>query len=102
MTSFFVIKILNLYKNILLIIMIVKFFILIKRSKMNIIMIFTLFVFLTHSTQIYCYIDPVSGSMIVQALIAGFVGGGYLVKVFWRQIKDFFKNILLRIKKRKK
>ena len=36
------------------------------------------------------YIDPGSGSVIFQAVIAGFLAGGLAFKTFWRRIKAFF------------
>jgi hypothetical protein len=59
---------------------------------MNAITLFTFFLFLLSPIQIHCYLDPVSGSIIIQILIASFVGGAYAVKVFWQQIKSFCKN----------
>jgi hypothetical protein len=38
----------------------------------------------------YCYIDLGSGSMMVQMLIAGLVGGVFAVKIFFKRI---VKNI---------
>jgi hypothetical protein len=32
------------------------------------------------------YLDPGSGSFIVQMLIAAFLGGGILLKAFWNRI----------------
>ncbi len=40
--------------------------------------------------NLYGYIDPGSGSLIFQLLIAGLAGSLYAVKVFWKQIKTFF------------
>jgi hypothetical protein len=39
------------------------------------------------------YIDPGTGSLIVQAIIAGIAGGLFAIKTFWRQIKSFFSNL---------
>jgi hypothetical protein len=39
------------------------------------------------------YIDPGTGSLIIQALIAGIAGGLFAIKMFWRQIKLFFSNL---------
>ncbi len=36
------------------------------------------------------YIDPGTGSYIIQLLIAGAVGAGYGIKMYWYQIKGFF------------
>ena len=39
------------------------------------------------------YLDPGSGSLLVQLIAAGLVGGfGILAKVFWGRIRAFFKG----------
>lgn len=39
------------------------------------------------------YLDPGSGSLLVQLIAAGLLGGvGILFKVFWGRIKAFFKG----------
>ena len=40
----------------------------------------------------HAYLDPGSGSMIVQLLIAGIAGLGVGIKFFWRRIVDKFKK----------
>ncbi len=35
------------------------------------------------------YIDPGTGSFVIQLLIAGFLGALYALKVFWRQALSF-------------
>ena len=42
------------------------------------------------------YLDPGTGSMILQFLVAGFLGGLFMIKSFWRQICSFTKGILHR------
>lgn len=37
------------------------------------------------------YLDPGSGSYIIQMIIAGFVGGAYAIKLYWQRILIFFK-----------
>ena len=39
------------------------------------------------------YIDLGAGSLIIQVLIAGFIGGLFLLKVFWGKVKLFFRNL---------
>lgn len=46
--------------------------------------------FLMTTFWCYGYIDPGTGSYVVQVLIAAFVGLSVGVKVFWKNIKDFF------------
>lgn len=35
------------------------------------------------------YLDPGSGSFLLQLLIAALLGGGYALKVYWKKIKAF-------------
>ena len=36
------------------------------------------------------YIDPGSGSFLIQALVAGVLGAALLIRTFWTQIKALF------------
>jgi hypothetical protein len=36
------------------------------------------------------YLDPGSGSMLLQLLLAGLVGAGVAIRVFWRRIIGIF------------
>lgn len=36
------------------------------------------------------YLDPSSGSLIIQLLIAGLLGAGIILKTSWKKIKSFF------------
>ncbi len=36
------------------------------------------------------YLDPGSGSYLLQLLIAGLVGSAFMVRTFWSRIKAFF------------
>ena len=51
------------------------------------------------------YLDPGSGSLLIQLLAAGLLGGiGILLKMFWGRLKAFFKGekyVPLRLKKMK-
>jgi len=38
------------------------------------------------------YLDPGSGSFLVQLLIAGLVGAGFLIKTYWKKIKGLFRR----------
>ncbi len=39
------------------------------------------------------YLDPGTGSMIIQVIIASIVGAGCTIGVYKKKISDFFKNI---------
>jgi len=41
-------------------------------------------------TQTACYIDPGTGSLIIQVLIAFFLGGLFTLRVYWKKFKAFF------------
>jgi hypothetical protein len=41
---------------------------------------------------VIAYLDPGSGSLILQLLIAGLMGAGILVRVFWKKIKGLFTH----------
>ena len=36
------------------------------------------------------YLDPGSGSMIIQLLLAALLGAGAMIAIYWRKIKAFF------------
>jgi len=40
----------------------------------------------------HAYIDPGSGSMILQLLLAGVAGIGMFCKLYWRRVCGFFKK----------
>ncbi len=42
--------------------------------------------------NVQAYIDLGAGSLIIQLLIAGLVGGLFLVKIYWKKVKAFFKR----------
>jgi hypothetical protein len=41
-------------------------------------------------TKQSAYLDPGSGSFLLQLLIAGLLGLGVAVKVYWNKVKGFF------------
>lgn len=52
-------------------------------------------VFVNHA---YGYIDPGTGSMIVQAVIAGVAMVSVSIGIFWRRIRSFFGRLFGRNK----
>lgn len=58
--------------------------------KIKILFIFYFTFLLTLDAQ--AYIDPGSGSIIIQAIIAAIATAGTTVTIYWRKIKDFFKK----------
>ncbi len=54
---------------------------------------FVLLLLVFFTIESYGYIDPGTGSYIVQIIIAAFVGASLGVKIFWGRIKGFFSNL---------
>lgn len=40
----------------------------------------------------HAYLDPGSGSYLLQLIIAGLLGAGFMVKMYWGKITAFFKR----------
>jgi hypothetical protein len=41
---------------------------------------------------VFAYIDPGTGSYVLQMALAGMLGAGYAVRRFWSQIKGLFSR----------
>lgn len=41
----------------------------------------------------YAYLDPGTGSYMLQLLIAALLGAAFAVKVFWKSIRIFFRDL---------
>lgn len=57
-------------------------------------MIFSILYIILSPIKLYAYLDPGSGSYILQILIAGLLSGMYVLKVYWKRIKIFFEENL--------
>jgi uncharacterized protein HemY len=44
----------------------------------------------------YSYIDPGTGSYVIQIIIAAFVAVSFMVKVYWLKIKKFFRRLFFK------
>ena len=57
-------------------------------------LVFIVFLFLIISTKTaHAYLDPGTGSFIIQILAASALGGLFAIKTFWRNITGFLSNI---------
>jgi hypothetical protein len=52
--------------------------------------VFGVIIALLVPTQAFAYIDPGSGSMLLQLLLGGVAGLAVVVKLFWRRLLAFF------------
>ncbi|OHB60677.1 MAG: hypothetical protein A2167_09120 [Planctomycetes bacterium RBG_13_46_10] len=51
---------------------------------------------ITFYYKLCAYLDPGTGSIIFQVIIAGLCGGLLAVKIFWSKIKSFFKGFFFK------
>jgi hypothetical protein len=49
-------------------------------------------VFFVLTSSVYGYIDPGTGSYVVQVLIAAFVGASLGIKVYWKKIRTLLEK----------
>ncbi len=49
-----------------------------------------LYALLAPQSRPLAYLDPGSGSIVLQALLAGLMAAGIIIKVFWKKIKGIF------------
>lgn len=65
--------------------------------------ILTIFVLYMYENEALAYLDPGTGSMILQVIIAAFVAVGIYIKLFWHKLKNIFikKNKNNTVKKKK-
>ena len=54
----------------------------------------TIFIFLLFEKNVGAYLDPGTGSMILQAVIGAIVGSAVAIKIFWKRIKYFFLRLI--------
>ncbi len=49
---------------------------------------------MTHmiDVTVLAYLDPGTGSMVLQLLVGGILGGAFLIKLQWLRIKSLFKR----------
>jgi hypothetical protein len=42
----------------------------------------------------YAYLDPTTGSILLQGLLAGIAGVVVVARLYWARLKAFFRNLL--------
>ena len=52
--------------------------------------------YLTFPQTLDAYLDPGTGSIILQVVIGVAVGGLFTITLFWHRVKSFFKNLFSR------
>jgi hypothetical protein len=72
-----------------------------KKTEIFFILAFATALFFTTAGNAQAYLDPGTGSMILQAIAAVGIGVFLGITAFWRNIKMFFTNILKSFKPKK-
>lgn len=62
-----------------------------RQIKNGAVLILLLF-FLTFPRYVYGYLDPGTGSYVIQVILAAVLGIGVAARLFWHKIKNIFKK----------
>jgi len=57
------------------------------------VLILTLILLFWSIQKAYAYIDPGTGSYIIQVMIGGLLGAAFALKVYWKKVKAYFSNL---------
>ena len=71
-----------------------------KRRFIFITLLMIVFIDFFLSDNAYAYLDPGTGSYIFQLLAAAIIGSLFAIKIFWRRIISFIKNLFDKRRKR--
>ncbi|MDP2696294.1 MAG: hypothetical protein Q8O87_03555 [bacterium] len=55
-------------------------------------MMLPLLYFLIFPLPAHAYLDPGTGSFLIQLIVSGVIGGAYVVKTFWKNIRGFVSS----------
>jgi len=69
-----------------------------KRSMLPTTLVMPSLLYLPFHQVLHAYIDPGTGSIVLQAVIGAFAAVLVAVGMFWKQIKTFVKNLFSRSK----
>ena len=58
----------------------------------KLIFVFVFALALDFSNPAHAYLDPGTGSIILQLLLGGFAGALVVGKLYWQRVKDFFRK----------
>ena len=70
--------------------------------KLTTITVLTLLLYVVLPTKAYAYLDPGTGSYVIQIVIATLAGGTYVVIASWGKIKTFFSSVVSKFSKNRK
>jgi hypothetical protein len=53
----------------------------------TVLLVVAMILFLSHQSPVHAYLDPGTGSIVLQAVMAGVVGALAVVRLYWSRIK---------------
>lgn len=59
----------------------------------SVLSIFLVLVVITYSQSAVAYLDPGTGSFMLQMLIAGIIGALFTIKLYWYRLKAFLNRL---------
>ncbi len=63
------------------------------RQLATVVLLFSLLC-LVFPRRVYAYLDPGTGSYILQLVIAFLLGGSLVIRIYWKKIKTYLANFL--------
>ena len=60
-------------------------------------LIFILLASYVFATNAYAYIDPGTGTIIIQAIVGAIAAGAVTIKIYWYKLKAFFTKKKIKI-----
>ena len=63
-------------------------------------LVICLLTFFLFNNSAHAYLDPGTGSLIFQAIIALFAGIATAISIYWKKFKDFISNLFSKNKKK--
>ena len=61
--------------------------------KRILVLVFAFALSLFWNQNAFAYIDPGSGSIIIQAIVGALVGFGIAIKIYWYKLKEKFSRV---------
>jgi hypothetical protein len=63
-----------------------------KRSSIHPLLAVLACLFIAMPSNAYAYLDPGTGSFIMQGLVAGIAGGLIAIRAYWRRVRQVFRR----------
>lgn len=61
-------------------------------TRLTRILVVLVLLYLMFPQPAYAYLDPGTGSLIIQVVVAALLGAAFTAKIYWKNIKTFFVN----------